>query len=424
MTSTKSLKQYVTGTTIVLLVLISLVFGGGSGFLVSRYLNPAREIDGGQTIKEIKTVEKNTYIEESSMTEAVQRVSPSVISIVATKDLTTYYQSPFPFFFNDPLLDDLLRRQGFIIPGQPNSGNGSKTERKQIGGGTGFIFTTDGLVLTNRHVVADKEADYTAVSYDGTEYTVEVVSIDTVLDIAFLRLNDKGGKPASNLPAVEFGDSDKLKIGQRVLAIGNAKAQYENTVTAGIISAVGREIVAGDSSGNSQKLEGLLQTDAAINPGNSGGPLINLLGQVVGINTAIDASASGIGFAIPIDDVKPLIKSIEEHGYIIRPRLGVRYRMLTEAIAKELSIPLEHGALLVGDSAKGEFAVLPGSPADKAGLEMGDVILQVNKEDVTINNTLQNLVKKYKVGDEISIKVWHKSKEKIVSVKLDEMPTK
>src|SRR3989344_4673107 len=244
-------KNNISGSAIALLVLISLIFGGGSGFLVSRYLTPSVPSGDGQVIKEIKTIEKQSYVEESQLTEAVRKVSPSVLSIVVTKDLPTYYQSPFPFFFNDPLLDDLLRRQGLAPNGQQQPQQPKdKKERQQIGGGTGFVFTTDGLVLTNRHVVFDPEADYTAVTYEGTEYNVEIVSIDSIQDIAFLRLKDKDGKPVSNLPAVEFGDSGKLKVGQRVLAIGNAKAQYENTVTAGIISATGREIIAGDAGGN------------------------------------------------------------------------------------------------------------------------------------------------------------------------------
>jgi serine protease Do len=234
-----------------------------------------------------------------------------------------------------------------------------------------------------------------------------------------LRMKDSEKKKVKDLPTVELGNSSNLQIGQRVVAIGNALAEYQNSVTTGIISAKGREIQAGTSTG-AESLVNLLQTDAAINPGNSGGPLVNLEGQVVGINTAIASGAQGIGFAIPIDDIKPLIKSIKENGKIVRPFLGVRYILLDEAKAKQLKIDVKGGALLTGDEANGEFAVVPGSPADKAGLQMKDVIQEVDGKEITTDAPLQAMIANHAPGDTVTLKIWRSGKTMDVKVKLEE----
>jgi serine protease Do len=221
------------------------------------------------------------------------------------------------------------------------------------------------------------------------------------------------------LPVVELGSSENLKVGQRVVAIGNALTEYDNTVTTGVISAKGRDLPA-LSIGFGQNLLNLLQTDAAINPGNSGGPLVNLAGEVIGINVAIAANAQGIGFAIPIDDVQVMIETIKKHGRIIRPFLGVRYMLLTEDKAKELQIDVEGGALLTGNEAVGEFAVIPGGPADKAGLQSKDVIIEVDGVKVTGERTLQAVIGERVPGDEIVMKVWRSGKIIEVTAVLDE----
>ena len=179
------------------------------------------------------------------------------------------------------------------------------------------------------------------------------------------------------------------------------------TVTAGIISAMGRHITASDGAGQAETLSGLLQTDAAINPGNSGGPLVNMKGQVIGVNVAIAASANNIGFAIPFNDVKPIIESVQKHGKIVRPLLGVRYQILTDEKAKELQLQgVSDGALLVGDEGTGEFAVIPGGPADKAGLKKGDVVLEVDGKKITQDFGLQQAIRNKQPGDKIALKVW------------------
>jgi serine protease Do len=404
---------------LVFMVVLSIVSGFLGGALATT-MNRPLPIGSESTVQEPSTNEK-VVSEDSAIIDAAKKAGPAVVSIVVSKDLPLYKQgglnmNNFFYNFNDPFGSG--SPFGNLQPQQDENGN-VKTTPQKVGGGSGFIVTPDGLVLTNKHVVADTEADYTVVTNDGTEYPAEVVSRDTVNDIAVLRMKDSKTKKAANLPTVELGSSTDLQIGQRVVAIGNALAEFQNTVTTGIISGKGRKITAGSTDG-SEDLSNLLQTDAAINPGNSGGALVNLQGQVVGVNTAIADGAQGIGFAIPIDDIKPLIQSVRENGKIVRAFLGVRYILLDEAKAKELKIDVKGGALLTGKEDQGEFAVVPGSPADKAGLQMKDVIEAVDGKDVTADNTLQTMVASHNPGDTIALKVWRSGKILSVKVKLEE----
>lgn len=363
------------------------------------------------------SVEQKFYVEESSFTQAIEKVRPSVVSIILTKDLQVVRQQPFFFDFNnDPFLSPFEQFFGPLQPQQqpkqkqqPREQKEPEKKRQRVGGGSGFIVAKDGLVVTNRHVVDDDDAQYTVVLSDGQEFPAKLISKDPLNDLAVVKIQTKEGQ--SKLPdfvSVQFGDSSNLKVGQRVLAIGNALAEYQNTVTAGIISAMGREIVAADARGSSETLSGLLQTDAAINPGNSGGPLVNLAGEVIGVNVAIAASANGIGFAIPANDVKPVVMSVQKTGKIVRPILGVRYMILTEDRAKELQLKgVKNGAMLVsGDESQGEFAVIPGGPGEKAGLKKGDVILEVDSQKIDSDYTLQQAIRNKMPGDKIRVKVW------------------
>ncbi|MFA6963405.1 MAG: trypsin-like peptidase domain-containing protein [Patescibacteria group bacterium] len=283
------------------------------------------------------------------------------------------------------------------------------------GAGSGFIITSDGLVLTNKHVVADASGQYTVILLDGKTYDAKIQSVDPTMDLAVLKID------ARNLPVVELGDSDQLQIGQWVVAVGNALGQFQNTVTAGVVSAKDRKIQASDSSGaSSETLSNLLQTDAAINPGNSGGPLVNLAGQVVGINTAVASGAQGIGFAIPINQAKSAIDSIKKTGKIIRPYLGVRYFEITPDTAKSSGLSVDYGALIQRGSGLTDFAVIPGSPADKAGLVENDIILEVNGQKVDQDHPLIQLLQSHQVGDQLTLKVQSKGKEKDVKVTLEE----
>ncbi|MBI2638055.1 trypsin-like peptidase domain-containing protein [Candidatus Peregrinibacteria bacterium] len=416
------------------IVLIALVGGlvGGAIFGRIQDSKPGKIID-------TEVVQERYFVEESDSVNAIQKVVPAVVSIVATKDLQIFKQQPLdPFFFFEQ--DPFFRDFGFPIQPrrqqqQPQQQE-PETKRQKIAGGTGFIIQKDGLALTNKHVVADTGADYSALTKDGKEYDVEVVSHDPVNDLAVIQLHEKtedksdrktgekkdfGSKP-ENMPVAELGDSTKLKVGQKVLAIGNARGEYENSVTAGIVSAVNREIQASDQAGSmNETLSGLIQTDAAINFGNSGGPLINLDGEVIGVNTAVDTQATGIGFAIPVSQVKPVLESVKKFGKIVRPVLGVIHTILNKEKAKELKLEgLEYGALITGDRAKKEFGVIPGSPAEKAGLKLDDVILEVDGEKVTEANTLQSMVQKHAPGDKLKLKVWRAGSTFEVIVTLDE----
>ncbi len=295
------------------------------------------------------------------------------------------------------------------------------TSQQVSGAGTGMIVTSDGLILTNRHVVEDTTANYTVVTSDGKTYTAKVVSRDTINDVAFVRIS------ASNLPAIELGDSGAVKVGQRVVAIGNALGQFQNTVTDGIISGLSRGVTAGDGNSSlgassSENLQNLLQTDAAINPGNSGGPLVNLDGQVIGINTAVAGSAQNIGFAIPINDVKPLIASVRNAGRIIRPYLGVRYVAIDKQVATQNSLSVNDGAWVqAADDANP--GVVAGSPAEKAGIKEGDILTKVGGDTIDATHSLQSLVGKHKVDDKVTVTLLRDGKTQTVDVTLEAAPS-
>lgn len=403
-------------TYALVVAVLSGVVGGSIGYkLASR--------DGVQPLKNV--TEEHKYIEESDYTSAIQKVSPAVISIIESKNVQAYSQQPNLFFQGDPFFQQFFGQQ-FGAPQQQQKQSKPSTKKQQVGGGSGFIVTSDGLVITNRHVVNDEDADYAVILSDGRQFKGVVVSKDTLNDLAIIQIKpkDDGSSPKiSSLPVVEFGDSDSLKVGQRVLAIGNALGEYQNTVTAGIISAKGRQITANDGAGGNETLSGLLQTDAAINPGNSGGPLVNMKGQVVGVNVAIAASANSIGFAIPFNDVAPVVDSVQKTGKIVRPFAGVRYQILTEDRAKELQLQgVTDGALLVGDDTVGKFAVIPGGPADKAGLKKGDVILEVDGNKINEQFGFQQAIRNKKPGDKVQLKVWSSGKTVDKTMTLGEAP--
>lgn len=436
----KTMNSSLVRLHVIVIAILCLVSGSVGGVVGNRVWDYYGGDDGSgdSSVVGEKVAEKQVYVEQSKITEAIDKVSPSVVSIMVSKNVQV--GGGINPFFNDPFFDQFFNNNGGN--GQSNT---PEYQYKEIGGGSGFIVSEDGLVLTNKHVVSDEKADYTVVMSEGKEYAGKVVSRDPFADLAVVQMYeipeekatgeetagngaaepvapnydfDKLKKP-SKLPKVEIGSSANLRVGQYVLAIGNALAEFENTVTLGIVSATGRSIVASDQgSGGSENLSDLIQTDAAINPGNSGGPLVNLDGQVVGINVAVAQSAQGIGFAIPIDDVKSVLSSVEKYGEIVRPVLGVRYMMLDEARAKELMIKVDHGALLVGDEEKGQFAVIPGEAGDKAGLKIKDVILEVDGEKVTVENTLSSVISKYAPGDKVKLKVWRSGDEIEVEVTL------
>ena len=334
--------------------------------------------------------EGTTTIEygEGSHIAAWETAAPAVVSIVAMKDLSEFYNQ-FSFY-------------GVDVPS-------SDGELSEVSSGTGFIITADGLVMTNKHVVEDEDAEYVAIMSDGTELDAVILDKDPLNDIALMQLSGDEDLIGS-LPTLEFADSDEISVGEPVLAIGNALGEYSNTTTAGIISATGRSIMAAGVSGGAESLVDLIQTDAAINPGNSGGPLVNMDGEVVGMNTAVDTSAAGIGFAIPANDVVVVVASYQEFGEIIRPFLGVRYVMVNAGMVNRMGLSVDHGALITGDKNAGLSATVEGSAAEKAGLKEEDIILTFNGRELNENYTLSNAVAGYFVGETVVLEVLRKER--------------
>ncbi|MFA4937440.1 MAG: trypsin-like peptidase domain-containing protein [Patescibacteria group bacterium] len=360
------------------------------------------------------TSQKLAVQEESATTEAVKKVSPSVVSIIVSKDLSNINNQTGPNIFPFDFFNQGSPFNFFFEP-QGNSQQPAPQGKQEIGGGTGFVINKDkGLILTNRHVVEDTEADYTVLTNNGNKYDAQVVARDTVNDMALVQITNH------DLPQVALGDSDNVELGQTVIAIGNALGEYRNTITKGVISGINRNIVAGDGQGSSESLEGVFQTDAAINPGNSGGPLVDLAGQVIGINTAVSRQGQLIGFAIPINEVKRMISSYETYGKIVRPLLGVRYITVTPEVAKDKSLDVDYGALIVKGQQEGEVAVVADGPADKAGLVENDIILEVDGQKVDQEHSLVKIISKYAPGDTVTLKVYHQGEQKQVIVKLEE----
>ncbi|MBI4100861.1 trypsin-like peptidase domain-containing protein [Candidatus Microgenomates bacterium] len=359
------------GKLVVLVVsLVGGIIGGLIGiFFVNDYFSLSRD-RARQVVLE----------ESSAIIDVAKKVGPSVVSIVTEQRQV-----------------DVFGR--------------SSTES---GAGSGIIIRGDGLILTNKHVVPEGVNKITVLTNDNKELEAQVLARDPFNDLAYLQVQ------ATDLAAAELGDSDQVVVGQRVIAIGNALGEFENTVTSGIISGIGRPVTATTGISEAERLQDLFQTDAAINPGNSGGPLVNIHGQVVGINTAIAGGAENIGFAIPINQAKAGIASIEKTGKLEKPYLGVRYVDINNEIAKANNLPVKEGALISSD--EGSTAILPNSPAAKAGLKEGDIITKVNGEQITKSKSLVTLIGKFQVGDEISFTILRDGKSQEVKATLEALP--
>jgi len=303
--------------------------------------------------------------------------------------------------------------------GQTQDIFGFRRNVEQQGAGTGVIVS-DKIVVTNKHVVPEGTSSVTVTLSDGTVLDAEVLARDPRNDVAFVKIKDSKGK---TLKPAKLGDSTKLKVGQKVVAIGNALGEFQNTVTTGIVSGYGRSITAGEN-GDSEDLTNLIQTDAAINQGNSGGPLVNLSGEVIGINTAITSSSSGqsLGFSIPIDDIKSQITSVLEKGKIERPYLGVRYRAIDDRFAYVYNLPVKAGAY-IPPSETGSSSIAKDSPADKSGLKEKDIITKIGDQELTEKNDLVTILGKYKVGDAVKLTILRDGKEQTIDVKLEATPS-
>jgi serine protease Do len=336
---------------------------------------------------------------EEQITRVVEYANPSVVSIIVSKDLPIIEQ-----YFVNPFEDwGLDVPEGFGIPQYRQKG----TQKQEIGGGTGFVVSSNGLIVTNKHVASDTLAEYTVLFNDSTKISAQVISKDPVLDLAVLRVAKTGLTPLA------LGDSSKLKLGQTVIAIGNSLGEFRNTVSVGVVSGLGRSLQI-----ENEMLTDLIQTDAAINRGNSGGPLLNLRGEVIGINTAMALGAENIGFTIPINQVKKSIIQVETSGVIKTSYLGVRYVLINSDLQKKNNLPVDYGAWVYSNTS--EPAIVPGSPAQKAGLKQGDIILELNQEKITVNSPLTVLLKKYEPGETITLKILRDEKETEIKITLGE----
>jgi serine protease Do len=335
---------------------------------------------------------RQVVAEQSNLISTLAKeVGPSVVSIDVTSQRTT---------------------SGFFGP----------TTSQQQSAGTGFIISESGYVVTNRHVIPDGTQQVNLTLSDGTVLDdVRVVGKTgdgDPLDVAFLKINNTRGV---KLSVAKLGDSSKMQVGDSVIAIGNALGQFQNSVTSGIISGYGRSVQASDGSGqNAESLQNLFQTDAAINQGNSGGPLVNMNGEVIGINTAVaGGDAQNIGFSIPINDAKGLIEGVLASGKFQRPYLGVQYVQLTPAIAKELDLSVTEGAYVNDSNGNG---VVGGSPAANAGIQGKDIITKINDQKVDANNTLASVIGRFKVGDKVTVTYIRDGQTKTTQVTIGELP--
>ncbi len=394
----------------------SAVVGGiVGGFSVYFYWQQHfAELTGQSTIQKVDTAVKNNYIpqttEEEKVIAAVKESSQAVVSIVITKDVPIfekYYINPFEgeFWGGD-----------FLIPQYREKGS----EKQKVGGGTGFIISKDGMIVTNKHVLLEEDADYTVFLNNGDSYPVEILAKDPFYDIAVIKIKTDN---QVEFPTVKLGDSSKLQLGQTVIAIGYALGEFENTVSTGVVSGLGRSITAvAQGTSFAESLEGIIQTDAAINPGNSGGPLLNLAGEVIGINVARSETAENIGFSLPINMAKRDIEQVKAEGRIVYPYLGIYYTMITDELVQANDLPIDHGAWIghAADGSKTKTAVIPGTAADKAGLEREDIILELDGTKLDSENTLAKLMLRKKPGDVVLLKILRDNKEITKQVTLGE----
>src|SRR3989339_196782 len=379
------------------------------GYFAEEYLQIAQERNntdsapvGAERILEKQTI----FSQESFVVGAVKKTNPAVVSIVISKQVPKYETYIDP---NQNPFGDLFPGFNFSIPQYRQNG----TEKKDIGGGSGFFISGDGLIVTNKHVVAERDAEYTVFTNDGKKHTAKVIDRDPILDIALIKIEGTG------FPYLTLGNSDSLEVGQSVIAIGNALGEYRNTVSVGVISGLARSVVAGDSSGKTELLDHVIKTDAAINLGNSGGPLLDLSGNVIGVNVAIAQGSQNIGFALPINSVKSAIQSVKTTGRIIRPYLGIRYITINPEMKDKNNLSVDYGALVKAGQNANELAVIPGSPAEKAGIVQNDIILEIDGVKLDDANTLASLIRQKNVGSAIILKILHRGAEKTVQITLE-----
>lgn len=347
-------------------------------------------------------------LEDSQVMATIRRVMPAVVSVVISKDVREVAKE----------LDALRAKARKKTRGKPFAIGEEHIDADgmvQVGGGSGFVVDPSGLILTNQHVIAEPHVRHTITTDSGETCDAEVLARDPVDDIAILKI-----KPTKRLPALTLGSSRDLELGQTVLAFGNALGIFKSTVSLGIISGLARAVRAHDRpDAPARELRGLIQTDAAINPGNSGGPLVDLYGRVVGINVAVVAGAQNIGFAIPIDAAKRDLEDLAEHGRIRRPLLGLRYLLVDENLKRKFGLTENYGALVTKEHPF-DRAVIPGTPADKADIREGDLILTWNGGEITPEKSIQDYLERAEVGETVTLGILRKGERLEIPVTLTE----
>lgn len=397
-------------------LLLSTLIGGTIGGIVYWELNKGLEalratLPAAQRATQESGAEPAAYLPQTTDEERVMRVvrevSGAVVSIILTKDEPIFEQ-----VFRDPFEEFFGRPSPFRVPELQQRG----TERREIGGGSGFLVSADGMIITNKHVVSRDDVDYTVFTNDGKSYLAKVLARDPVQDLAVLKV--EGDAP---FPSVKLGNSEHLQIGQTVIAIGNALGEFRNTVSVGVISGLGRTITASDGQGSVETIEDVIQTDAAINRGNSGGPLLNLAGEVIGVNTATVLQAQNIGFAIPSDRAKRGLYQVRELGKIVYPFLGIEYALVTERLQKEENLTVDYGAFIQN--------VVAGSGAARAGVQKDDILLEFDGRRITPQNSLAKIIQQYDAtrakpayspGDSVQLKILRNSQELVLTAVLGE----
>ncbi len=389
MTLTQPVKTFLLGLSISFLILTSFFCGAlADRVFVIKPLDLVTKRSG--TVSLLNRAETSTSLTpQSTIADVSEKASLSVVTVSIKKQQRVLDPSDFGIF-------------GFGMPMMQRG----KIEQVQQDIGTGFVVDESGLIVTNKHVVGDLDATYSVYDKNDQEYQVTKLYRDPSTDLAIIKIE------GAQLPALPLGDSDQIRVGESVIAIGTALGKFRHTVTTGVVSGLGRGIEAGDSySGQLETLEGVIQTDAAINPGNSGGPLLNALGEVIGVNVAVSATAQNIGFALPINHIKASLENFNQTGQFDRPYLGVQYRTISQQAALFNSVP--QGAYLL--------EVQPSSPAEQVGLKAGDIVVSFDGQELK-DKELSEYINAKKIGDSVEISFWRDTEKKSVTVKLGMRP--
>jgi serine protease Do len=385
-TLTPQVKTFFLGLSVSILIMASAILGAVADRVF--VIKPLDVLTGKIRLPNSQQIDRTTPLGSVSQGMSVADISQQASGSVVTVSIKRKER----VFEDQGLGVDL----GLGLFGLPQT----KVEEVQRDIGTGFVADETGLIVTNKHVVSDTDADYLVVDSNEKEYVVSNIYRDPSSDLAILHADEFG------LTALPMGDSDKLRVGEPVIAIGTALGEFRHTVTTGVISGLGRGVQAVDPGGlNAEELEGVIQTDAAINPGNSGGPLLNQFGEVIGVNVAVSAGAENIGFALPINIVKTSINNFKQTGQFNRPLLGVSYRMISEQAALLNEVP--QGAYIL--------QVIDGSTADEIGLQEGDIITEFGGEDLR-GKELAALINQRKIGEKVTIVYWRDNEQKTAEV--------